>query len=104
MDVCKTEQKPREWYSMSEFPLLPEISYREGDKWNTSSYSFHWLFIRLWSLDSFDFELSVGIDAHWGIHVCGILPYTRWVIGIPLPYSVQKFVYNKLWRKPKNEE
>lgn len=104
MDECKTEQKPGRWYNSYEFPLIPQFTYRKGDKWNTDDYSFHWLGIRLWTLDSFDFDLSVGISCHWGIYVSGVLPYLRWVFAIPLPYKWCNFIQANLWRKPKNEE
>lgn len=98
---CKTDQIPRKWYNSYEFPLIPVITKKKGDEWNTSSWSFNWLFIRLWTLDAFEFEIGIVIDTHWGIGVIGILPYLRWVVAIPAPYSIQRWTQTNLWRKPK---
>jgi hypothetical protein len=94
--VCK----PEKWYNHYSFPLVPQITIRRGDEWNTTSHSFHWLIFKFWTLDSVQFEISANIDTHWGIGFCGILPYLRWVISIPLPVSFQMWVQQNLWRKP----
>lgn len=101
MDECKTEQKPRQWYNSYEFPLIPQFKYRPGDKYNTDDFSLNWLCFKFWTLDYFDFEVSAGVNCHWGLYINGILPYLRWVVGIPLPNKWCAFMQEKLWRKPK---
>jgi hypothetical protein len=93
--------KPERWYNREIFPLIPKISYKKGDKYNTPSLSFRWLFFRFWTLDTFEFELSIVMDGHWGLGVIGILPYLRWVICIPCPTSLSMWMYNNLSRKPR---
>jgi hypothetical protein len=47
-------------------------------------HSFHWLFFRIWTRDSFDFELALVFDpSHWGIGITALLPYLRFVCTIP---------------------
>lgn len=103
MENCKTEQKERKWWNNVNFPLVPEWTYKKPeDDWNTTSWSFTWLGLRIWSLDNFGFELGVAIDTHWGIAITAILPYTRIIIGLPCPRTVDQFVYKYLHRKSKS--
>jgi membrane-associated phospholipid phosphatase len=103
MITCKTDQKPKKWYNSNIFPIIPQFKYKPAcDSWDTSNWSFHWLFFKLWSLDAFEFELSIAVSSHWGIALLGIFPYTRWVIGVPLPYKVTSWVQRKLWRHSKS--
>lgn len=92
----------KKWYKKQIFPLVPIIETRESDEHNTYHFSFRWLFITIWTLDSFEFEFSVVIDNHWGIGFVGILPYLRWVIAIPCPTELGMWMHKKLWRKPKS--
>lgn len=101
--VCKTDQVKRTWYNSYSFPLVPQFSFKRGDQYNTDGFSFSWLFIRLWSLDSFQFELSFNVDSHWGIGVTAIIPYLRIVVCIPCPVKWQMWTQRNLWRKPKNK-
>lgn len=82
---CTGEYRKEKWYNNHVFPLIPIIIVKKKDKYNTSGFSFKWLFFNLWSLDSFAFELSFVCTSHWGIGIIGILPYLRWVVTIPLP-------------------
>lgn len=96
-----TYHQPRKWYKSYTFPLIPVIQYRPAKIHNTSSFSFHWLVLKFWTLDSFDFEIGIAFSGHWGIGVLGILPYLRWVISIPAPQKLSMWVQMYLWRKPK---
>lgn len=87
------------WYNHHKFPLLPVLEYRKADFHNTSGFTFSWLFIRLWSLDAFGFEVALVVDNHWGIGVAAILPYLRIVMGIPLPFKFNMWCQRHLWRK-----
>jgi hypothetical protein len=101
MDVASTEQKTRKWYNNYTFPLVPELKIREANEHNTKSFSFHWLFFKFWSLDSFQFEIAFNIDDHWGVGFSGLLPYLRWVIAIPCPPRLQSWICKNLWRHSK---
>jgi hypothetical protein len=102
MDITATSKpeksKERKYQS---FPLLPVLDKRKGDKHNTPGFSFSWLFIKIWSLDAFQFELAFTIDTHWGIGITALLPYLRVVICIPCPMKVQMWAQKHLWRHPK---
>jgi hypothetical protein len=92
------------WYKKNIFPLIPIIETREEDKYNTSHFSFRWLFITIWSIDSFCFEISIVADTHWGIGVVGLFPYFRWVLTIPCPEKFGMWIQKHLCRSPKNNE
>lgn len=83
------------WYKNDRFSLLPKLKLKKADKENTSSFIFNWLFIKIWSLDSFQFEIAFVISEHWGIGFTMILPYIRIVCCIPLPYNWDKNLYRR---------
>ena len=87
----------------SKFPLFPYITLKRADKYSTKQFVFHWLFFEVWTLDSFQFELSIVMDDNFGIGVAGIFPYLRWVMCIPIPDKVNAWVYDHLWLKPKQK-
>jgi hypothetical protein len=91
------------WYNNRILPLVPILETTKADEYNTKGFCFRWLIFKLWSLDSFSFELAVVADAHWGIGVIGIVPYLRWVMCIPCPESVSNMLTKFLYRKPKGE-
>ena len=94
--------KERKWYTNETFPLLPYITTRKSDKHNTSNFSFHWLFFKIWSRDSFDFELALVFDpSHWGIGITALLPYLRVVCTIPTHWKVDRVWSKWTSRKPK---
>lgn len=93
--------RPRMWYNSYQFPIIPVIQTRPANEHNTWSFSFEWLFIRIWSLDSFGFEIALTISEHWGVGFTVILPYLRLIFAIPLPYKFGFWVQENLWRHPK---
>lgn len=95
-------RKPRKWYTNYTFPLVPVLTTKKTDEHNTSGFSFHWLFFRVWSLDAFDFELALVADTHWGIGLTAKLPYLRIVACIPFPESLAIKVQRYLWRHPQS--
>lgn len=101
MEVPKNSEtyKPRKWYTNDKFPLVPVLTIRQANEHNTKSFSLGWLFFRVWTLDSFSFEVAFVISEHWGIGFNGILPYLRWVVAIPLPFNFGMWVQRNLWRK-----
>ncbi|OIN55870.1 hypothetical protein [Arsenicibacter rosenii] len=96
------EYKPLRWYNHQAFPLVPQLEFKPEDKHNTAGFSFSWLFFRIWTLDSFGFELSIICDWQWGLGLIGILPYLRWALTIPIPMKWSIWVQRNLWRKPKS--
>lgn len=102
--AIKAYTKPK-WYRNENFPVIPILRTKKADQYNTKSFSFCWLFIKVWSRDSFDFELAVVLNpTHWGIGVTALLPYLRIVVAIPFPGSWQIWCQRNLWRKPKPTE
>lgn len=77
----------RPWYQWHRFPLVPIINRRKGDKWNTDSWSFNWLFFSFWSLDHVTFEFEAGVKTSFDpcIFVGAVLPYLRVFVQVPLP-------------------
>lgn len=97
----------KKWYKSSIFPLIPIIEAKKENEYNTSHFSFRWLFITIWTIDNFCFELSIVADSHWGIGFVGLLPYFRWALAIPCPVNLGIWVEKKLSRKTiieKNKE
>lgn len=85
-DTVPARPEDRRWYRHPRFPLLPIIDTDPGDRWNTARFSFSWLNLRLWSLDTFGFSLEAEV-ADTGIRLGAILPYLRvvvWVLPFPM--------------------
>jgi len=101
--IEKTIDQAEKWYNRNIFPLIPILKIKKADKYNTSSISFKWLVFTFWSLDNPHFELSIVADTHWGIGAIGILPYLRWVVTIPCPRSIGRWIDNKFSRKIKGD-
>ena len=97
-DVTEGKQK---WYKNGEFPLIPIFEIKKGNEYNTNGFSFAWLFLKIWTLDGFDFELSFGISTHWGIGITALVPYLRIILCIPCPMFLEILVQKYLWRHPK---
>lgn len=91
----------QKWYNRSIFPLLPYISSRKADEYNTSQFCIRWLMFTVWILDSFEFEISIVANTHWGIGMIGMLPYLRWVVAIPCPEKLGIWIYKYTSRKVK---
>jgi hypothetical protein len=89
----------QKWYSKQIFPLVPLLEIKKEDEYNTSGFTFRWLFLTVWVLDSFKFEFAIVADTHWGIGFVGILPYLRWVFAIPCPVKLGIWIDNKLQRQ-----
>lgn len=100
MIESRENRKPRKWYTNYTFPLLPVLTTMKADEHNTSGFSFHWLFFRVWTLDSFGFEVTLVADTHWGVGITAILPYLRIAVCIPFPESFAIKVQRYLWRHP----
>lgn len=77
--------RTQKWYNRNIFPLIPVLELKKANEHNTGGFTFRWLFITLWTLDSVQFELAITADNHWGLGFKGLLPYLRWVVAIPCP-------------------
>ncbi len=97
---CGTNHS-KKWYKSQIFPLIPIIETREENEHNTSHFSFRWLFITIWTIDSFCFEFTIVADNHWGLGFIGLFPYFRWVLAIPCPTKLGMWTQRYLWRKTK---
>jgi hypothetical protein len=93
--------KTRKWYTNYTFPLIPVISYRKANQYNTFNWTFHWMFFKVWTRDAFDFEIAFTISGHWGIGVTALLPYLRLVITVPCTEWLSIKIDKYLGRKPK---
>jgi len=91
------------WYNKNVFPLIPVITVKKADEYNTSSFSFRWLIFTFWSLDAFQFEISFNIDTHWGIGLTFLLPYLRGVIAIPCPEKLSILIDRNLSRRVRSQ-
>ena len=103
-EVENNYKQKEEWYNKYIFPLVPIIRKRSGDKYNTSSFYFKWLFFSFWTLDFFSFEISLVADTHWGIGFTALLPYSRVIICLPCPIGLGFKIDELLKRKPKTSE
>ena len=97
---CRKEK----WYNRTIFPLIPVVDFRKADQHNTTSLSFRWLVLTFWTLDGFEFEISLVANTHWGIGVIGILPYLRWRLTIPCPAGLGMWIDTKLTRQTKHRK
>ena len=65
---------------------------RKANEYNTSGFTFRWLFITLWTIDSPSFEIAIVADTHWGVGLVGLFPYLRWCISIPCPERIGSWI------------
>jgi len=75
----------KRWYQWGRFPLVPIVSVRDSDEWNTFAGYFSWLNLRFWSLDQFAFALEFHAEAI-GIFLRLQLPYLNcyvWLLPFP---------------------
>ena len=106
MDAIAGE-KPRlpRWYNNPVFPLIPLFNHSKPNKHNTRQFSFSWLFLEMWTLDSFKFEIALVFDPeHWGLGITALLPWLRIKCCIPIPWFLEKRVYQYLHRHPEGED
>lgn len=89
----------RKWYNNYDFSLVPILEIKEENEHNTAGFRFYWLFIKLWTLDTFSFELALNFSEHWGLGITAIIPYLRIVLCIPSPNFMRKF-WEFLHRNP----
>ncbi len=89
------------WYNDPFFPFIPVISFRPENKNNTSHFCFEWLFLKIWTLDCFEFELSITTNSHFGFGITAILPYLRVICCVPVSERISILWMKHLWRKPK---
>ena len=97
IDSIPEKKKDRTWYRWYRFPLVPIISYRPANEYNTSSLSISWLMFRIWTMDSLRIEVGLDLD-DVGFRIYGQLLYLRihvWLLAFPESWS------QRLWRKPK---
>lgn len=101
----KTEvEKRNEWYNSSKFSLIPLLRIKKADEWNTSGFTFEWLFIKIWTLDACEFEITFTISGHWGLGFTILFPYLRFVFCIPFPWKLEMWMQRHLWRKSLNQK
>lgn len=82
---------PSGWYR---FPLIPVIEIRPEDRHSKSSFHFHWLVLRAWSMMSPDIGIELALDDQYFIIKLRV-PYI--IVGIFIPAFPQRW-HQKLWR------
>ncbi len=87
--------KKQTWYNSYEFPFVPELIVKKANEHNSWGFQFNWLFLKIWTLDSFNFEFTIVASAHWGIGFIGIFPYLRWALCVPIPRPIERW-FSKL--------
>ena len=81
-------------------PLVPRFKYRPGDEYNANNWSFHWLFLSVWSMEHFSFGVDAGVGFDEA-YVGAIFPYLRVVVGVRHMYfGWQTRLADRLRRKP----
>lgn len=86
---------PDPWYRWWRFPIFPHLRTRKADEQNTSSFSFHWLIFRVWSMDSVEIKVEIALDDQRFV-ARAMVPYL--IFGIFVPVFPQSWT-QKLWRK-----
>ncbi|MCG8838598.1 hypothetical protein G1K37_09545 [Tenacibaculum dicentrarchi] len=94
--------RAQKWYNSNIFPLIPVLSLKKANEHNTGGFTFRWLFITLWTLDSVQFEFAITADNHWGLGFKGLLPYLRWVVAIPCPEKLGIWIDKHFSRRIKH--
>ena len=61
-------------------PLVPRFTYRKADQYNATRFGVHWLFLNIWTLESFSFSFDVDIELN-RFYVGFCLPYLRVRVG-----------------------
>jgi hypothetical protein len=106
MSDCKRDKYWWEDYPLHKIwcndlcPLVPRLTYRKGDEYNSNAWGCHWLLLEVWSMENFSFGVDAGLSFN-GVYIGAILPYLRIVIGIRhMYYSWCYKIENLLRRKP----
>ena len=92
----------QKWYNKNIFPLVPILEIKKRDKFNTSGFTFRWLFITICSLDSLEFEFSITADANWGLGFTAIFFYMKWDVAMPCPEKFSDLWYKLTARRVKS--
>lgn len=93
----------KKWYNHYMFSLIPSLKTQKADQYNTSLFSFDWMFLRIWSRDAFDFEIAFTATTHWGIGITMLLPYLRLAFCIPCPERLG-ILFDKYTSRSRNKE
>ena len=82
---------------MSICPLIPDFGYKTGDELNANNWWFHWLIVKIWTLEfcHLGFDIDISFDRiGFGL----ILPYLRLWIGfndLPINDRIYSFFVRK---------
>lgn len=104
MNLLSIEKSGEKWYKNSLFPLLPLLRLYKRDSRHSSGFCFQWLFVKVWTLDHIEIELSFVCSTHWGIGITGIIPYLRFVFCLPCPERLEVWFSDKTNRAPTLEK
>lgn len=95
MSEVETTRQPLKWYNNSRFPLLPRLVHRKPNEHNTRHLSFSWLFLSMWTIDTFSFAIEA--KAELGVVYFRIfIPYLIIGLYVPLlPWRYDSFLDRK---------
>lgn len=96
METQTAQANIERWYHWHRFAVLPRLRRRKADKYNTASFNFHWLVFRVWSMDSFEFNVQVELDDQ-GFTLRAMVPYL--IFGAFVPLFPSRWS-QRLWRRP----
>lgn len=96
----KSDSSDRHWSSVDYLGGILRV--RHGDKHNTTNFTFDIGIVKVWSMDSFQFEITAVANTHWGIGFVGLLPYLRWVVALPIPQNLG-IKFDELTRRKPNK-
>lgn len=85
IDFDYIEPERKRWFYWHRFPLLPIFDRSKGDEYNSPGFSFSWLNLRIWSLDTFAFVAEFHVEGI-GIFLRFQLPYLNiylWLMPFP---------------------
>lgn len=105
MSECKRELNWWEHYPLHKLwcndlcPLVPRLSYRPRDEYNSWDASCHWLIFHFWTLSNVSLQFDLDLSpSRIGFGFC--LPYLRIWVGFAHMYGpVSAFFYKYLTRK-----
>ena|SRR5690606_1146754 len=93
--MSEEETKYAKWYYWHRFSLLPTLRIRKADHQNTVSFHFHWLALRVWSIDSVSLGIEVRIEEDFAARA--YLPYL--IVGVWIPIFPMNLLQRNLWRR-----
>jgi len=91
-------KRENKWYENRQFPVLP-IFEKDKGKMFPDSYSFLWLFIRIWTINTFVIDFTITLFSYEGLQIKIILPYLALSFNIPFTNNFYYWIDEKLTKR-----